>query len=339
VILITGGTGYIGSHACIEFEKAGLKTVLVDNFSNSSSEILNNISNILGHQVKLYEGDIREEVFLEKVFRENEIDAVIHFAGCKSVSESIISPEKYYDNNVIGSLVLLKVMRKNNCKTIIFSSSATVYGQVAQSPVGEDSDLLPINPYGRSKLIVEEFLKDIYVADNRWKIAVLRYFNPVGAHISGLLGELPSSEPQNLFPLVSQVASGIRENIKIFGSDYQTKDGTGIRDYIHIQDLVNGHISAYKYILKNSSFEVLNLGTGQGLSVLDVISVFERVSGKKVKYIFSDRREGDIESSFTNPDKASKLIGWQSELGIERMCEDQWRWQNTQKKGLLYPKE
>jgi len=327
VILITGGTGYLGSHACIKFEEAGYKTLLLDNLSNSNKTIVKTINNILGHEVGFIEGDINDKLIIEALFRENSIDAVLHFAGLKSVSDSIISPHDYYVTNLVGSIRLLETMKQYNCRKLIFSSSATVYGHPAKLPITEDMPTNPLNPYGNSKLFVETYLQDLIKSDESWKIAILRYFNPVGAHESGVMGESPKNEPQNLFPIISEVAFGLRDKLLIYGSDYETKDGTGVRDYIHINDLVSGHLDAYNYLESFDGIEILNLGTGKGITVLEIVKKFEEITGQRISYELTSRRPGDVASCYNDPSKASKILNWNTKLGLQEMCIDQWKWQ------------
>jgi len=331
-ILVTGGAGYIGSHACIELILAGYKVVVLDNFSNSSPESINRVNKLLNSEIISYQGDISDELILNRIFKEQSIKAVIHFAGLKAVSESIANPIHYYHNNVTGSIILSSVMQKFGCKTLIFSSSATVYGQKKIMPIDENSSLIPNNPYGRNKLVIENYLRDLYISDNEWSIGLLRYFNPVGAHDSGLIGE-DSKVPNNLMPFIAQVAIGKRKKLSVFGGDYPTKDGTGIRDYIHVMDLANGHIKAMKYLFKNRELITLNLGTGKGFSVLELIHSFEAASGNQIPYEIIERRDGDVAESFANPSLAEKVMGWKAKYQINRMCEDTWRWQKMNPNG------
>ena len=324
--LVTGGTGYIGSHTVVELLQRNYNVIIVDNLSNSKRLVLDRIEKITKIRPKFYKVDIRDKENLTKIFRENDIEAVIHFAGLKAVGESVEKPIEYYENNVFGSLVLFDVMRKHNVKKIIFSSSSTVYGNSTNYPFKENEPTSATNPYGRSKLMIEEILKDIFVSDNSWSIVLLRYFNPVGAHKSGLIGEDPNGIPNNLFPYVSKVALGKFNNVKVFGNDYPTKDGTGIRDYIHVIDLALGHISAIKK-MNNEGIFVYNLGTGKGYSVLDVIKAFEKVSGKKIPFQFTDRRPGDVAISYCDPSKAKKELDWEAKYNLIDMCRDSWNWQ------------
>ena len=328
MILVTGGAGYIGSHTCIELIEQGHEVVVVDNLINSAAEAISRIEEITGKSVAFIEGDVRDESVLCDIFNQFKIESVIHFAGLKSVGESNNYPLKYFDNNISGILTLLKVMGVNGCKNLVFSSSATVYGSPAKLPVAETAPLSALNPYGRSKLIIENILDDVYLADGLWNIAILRYFNPVGAHDSGLNGESPSNIPNNLFPIISEVAIGRREVVDIYGGDYPTKDGTGVRDYIHVMDLARGHISALKTFSQDGGIFAVNLGTGQGHSVLEIIREFERASGRKVPYKIVERRAGDSASCYADVTYAKTLMGWSSEISLTQMCEDQWRWQS-----------
>jgi UDP-glucose 4-epimerase len=332
-ILVTGGAGYIGSHTCIELILSGYEVVVLDDFSNSSSESIKRVESLLNTKIILYRGDVCDEAILIKIFKEQSIDAVIHFAGLKSVSDSMSNPIEYYNVNVIGTIVLSSVMQKFDCKTLIFSSSATVYGDSKVIPIDEKSSLSPTNPYGRSKLVIENYLKDLSASDNKWRVALLRYFNPVGAHKSGMIGE-DSNEPNNLMPYIAQVAIGKREKLFIFGGDYPTKDGTGIRDYIHVMDLANGHIKAMDYLFKNQKFLTLNLGTGKGFSVLDLIHSFEEVSGKTIPFEIIARRVGDVAKCYANPSLAENVIGWKAKYQLARMCKDTWRWQKMNPNGF-----
>tara|TARA_B100000212_G_scaffold341264_1_gene323951 strand:- start:1287 stop:2282 length:996 start_codon:yes stop_codon:yes gene_type:complete len=331
LILITGGAGYIGSHTAIALLEENNDILIVDNLENSSIKSIDRIKEITGKSFKFHKGDIRNEDFLLSIFQNYEIKAVMHFAGLKSVGESNCYPMKYFDNNVIGFLSLIKVMQKFDCKKIVFSSSATVYGNPTELPVKESAQLSSINPYGRSKLIIEQILEDIYNSDKSWNISILRYFNPVGAHESGLIGEDPKNVPTNLFPIVSKVASGELTSLEIYGNDYATHDGTGVRDYIHVTDLAKGHICALSKFNSDGSIFSLNLGTGKGYSVLDVIKEFEAVSGKKIAYNIVDKRIGDSASCYADPAYAKKYMNWSSKFSLRKMCEDQWRWQQSNK--------
>ena len=332
-ILITGGAGYIGSHTCIELLNAGKDIVVIDNYSNSCNESLERVKKITGKDFRYYECDIRDREGLEKVFAENEIDAVIHFAGLKAVGESCQKPWEYYDNNITGTLVLVDVMRKNGCKKMVFSSSATVYGEENQVPFVETMKTgTTTNPYGTTKLYIENILKDIYNADNEWSLVLLRYFNPVGAHESGLIGEAPSF-PNNLMPYISQVAVGKREFLSVFGDCYNTPDGTGVRDYIHVVDLALGHVKAIDYALPRTGVEIFNLGTGNGVSVLGLVKAFEEANGVPVPYKIVEPRAGDVAFSYANAQKALDILGWKAERDVRKMCEDTWRWQKNNPNG------
>lgn len=331
-ILVTGGAGYIGSHTCIELIKAGFEVVVVDNLCNSSLESLKRVEHLAGHSIPFYKTDIRDKVALTQIFRQHSFDGVIHFAGLKAVGESVKYPIDYYDINVEGSLTLIKVMREFNCKMLVFSSSATVYGEPSTTPITEDFPLSALNPYGRSKLIVENFLQDVFSSDGSWHMALLRYFNPVGAHESGLIGEDPNGVPNNLMPYISQVAVGKLEELKVFGGDYGTPDGTGVRDYIHVVDLARGHVKALQK-LGDKGVLVANLGTGSGYSVLDMVRAFERVSGRSIPYRIVSRRSGDVAACYADPTYAKRELHWEAELGLDRMCEDVWRWQSMNPNG------
>lgn len=329
-ILVTGGAGYIGSHTSLELLENDHDVTVLDNLSNSSSISLDRVAQITGRSVEFVKGDVRSAELLKTLFAEKGFDAVIHFAGLKAVGESVAQPLQYYENNVSGTLALLQTMQQFNVKTLVFSSSATVYGDPKVLPITEISPRSATNPYGQSKLIVEHILEDLFASDPTWRIACLRYFNPVGAHPSGLIGEDPRNIPNNLMPFISQVACGTRDILSVFGSDYLTPDGTGVRDYIHVMDLAKGH-SASVLKLKNSpegQLLTVNLGTGQGYSVLEIVSSFERTSGKPIPYQVVKRRPGDIASCYSDPALAEKLLGWKAELGIEAMCADTWRWQS-----------
>ena len=326
-ILVTGGAGYIGSHTVLELLNKGYEVVVVDNFSNSSFESIKRVQKITGKEVIFYEADIRDEEKMDEVFAAHKIDAVIHFAAYKAVGESCKLPLKYYENNISGTVGLLKIMAKRGVKKIIFSSSATVYGDPERLPLDETCRLSTTNPYGSTKLMMEMIMQDLYKADNEWNIILLRYFNPVGAHESGLIGEDPKGIPNNLMPFVAQVASGKLSCINVFGNDYDTPDGTGVRDYIHVVDLALGHIAAIEKC-NDSGVHIYNLGTGNGYSVLDMIKAFEKACGKKLPYKICERRSGDIAACYACPDKAKKELGWEAKFGIEEMCADQWRWQS-----------
>ena len=331
-ILVTGGCGYIGSHTVLELLNKNYDVVVVDNFSNSSFEALRRVQNITGKTVTFYEADIRDEEKMDEILSSHKIDAVIHFAAFKAVGESVKLPLKYYENNISGTVGLLKVMEKHNVKKIIFSSSATVYGDPERLPLDEDCRLSTTNPYGSTKLMMEMIMKDLYVADKAWNIILLRYFNPVGAHESGLIGEDPKGIPNNLMPYVAQVASGKLACINVFGNDYDTPDGTGVRDYIHVVDLALGHIAAIENC-NDSGVHIYNLGTGHGYSVLDMIHAFEKACGKELPYKICDRRPGDIAACYACPDKAKKELKWEAKNGIEEMCASQWKWQSGNPRG------
>ena len=332
-ILVTGGAGYIGSHTVVQLIGAGYEVVVFDNFCNASSESIRRVEKIVGQEITVVEGDIRRRDDLHAVFNAYKIDAVIHFAGLKAVGESVAEPLRYYDNNVNGSAVLAEVMAEHNCKAIIFSSSATVYGDPHTTPILENFPLSATNPYGRSKLMVEEILRDVYVSDNEWKVVLLRYFNPVGAHESGTIGEDPNGIPNNLMPFIAQTAVGQREVLSVFGDDYNTPDGTGVRDYIHVVDLAKGHVDALDRIMNFNEVMTINLGTGNGYSVLDMVKAFENASGKTVPYSIAPRRLGDIATCFADPSYAKEILGWEATKGIDEMCEDTWRWQSGNPEG------
>ena len=333
-ILVTGGAGFIGSHTAVELLNAGRDIVIIDNFSNSKPEVLDKIKQITGKNFKFYELDYLDREKLEKVFEENKIEAVLNFAGYKAVGESIQKPIEYYTNNISGCLVLLDVMRKYGVKKFIFSSSATVYGDPQKVPITEESKTGgTTNPYGTTKLFIEQILKDIYISDNTWDICILRYFNPVGAHESGLIGEEPKGIPNNLMPYVVRVASGQLEQLSVFGDDYDTPDGTGVRDYIHVVDLAKGHIKALEKLEKEQTgMYIYNLGTGTGYSVLDMVKAFETATGKEVKYKIVERRAGDIATCYSDPEKAKKELGWEAEKTLEDMCKDSWKYIQNQSK-------
>ena len=332
-ILITGGAGYIGSHTCIELVKSGRDVVIIDNLRNSKKEAVKRIEKILGKPVKFYEGDVRDRELLRKIFTENKIEAAIHFAGLKAVGESAQIPLEYYENNLDSTFVLCDVMKEFGVKKIVFSSSATVYGLSKTMPLVETMPLGAINPYGRTKLFIEYILRDIYNADNDWCVALLRYFNPIGPHESGLIGEDPKGIPNNLMPYISQVAVGRLEKLRVFGNDYNTPDGTGVRDYIHVVDLAVGHVKAVDWVLENKGCEAINLGTGNGCSVLQLREAFEKASGIKIPYEIVGRRPGDPDEVYANADKAKKLLGWEATKTIDDMCRDTWRWQKNNPNG------
>lgn len=332
-ILVTGGAGYIGSHTVVLLIEAGHEVVIFDNFINSSRESINRVEKLVNQKIELIEGDIRSKDDLQKVFDAHKIDATIHFAGLKAVGESVEQPLRYYDNNVNGTVTLCEVMAKNGCKNIIFSSSATVYGDPATTPILENFPTSATNPYGRSKLMVEEILRDLYVSDNEWSVVLLRYFNPVGAHALGTIGEDPNGIPNNLMPFIAQVAVGKREFLSVFGDDYDTVDGTGVRDYIHVVDLADAHVKAVEKIAAFSEVMTINLGTGEGYSVLEMVKAFEKASGKEIAYKIAPRRAGDIATCFADPSYAKEVLGWEAKRGVEEMCEDGWRWQSRNPSG------
>lgn len=328
-VLVTGGAGYIGSHTCVELLNAGHEVVVVDNLCNSKISVLDRVRQIAGRSLLFYNLDVRDKAALSTVFDAHHIEAVIHFAGLKSVGESVSMPLQYYDNNVYGTLVLAAVMAEHGVFNLVFSSSATVYGDPASVPIGEDFPLSATNPYGRSKLITEEMLRDLPVAQSNWRITILRYFNPVGAHSSGLIGEDPNGIPNNLMPYIAQVAAGKLAELSVFGGDYPTPDGTGVRDYIHVVDLAIGHVHALNALVNNSGVATYNLGTGRGYSVLEMVAAFERASGKTVRYRIVGRRSGDIAACYADPRLAERALGWRAQRDIDVMCEDSWRWQTT----------
>jgi len=334
-ILVTGGAGYIGSHTCVELIEAGYEPVVFDNLQNSNPVSLDRVYQITGVRIPLIVGDIRSKEQLRAVFTEYDIDAIIHFAGLKAVGESVDNPLKYYDNNVTGTVVLCEVMAEFDCKTLVFSSSATVYGDPHKTPIKEDFPLSATNPYGRSKLMIEDMLRDIFVSDNSWSIALLRYFNPVGAHASGLMGEDPNGIPNNLMPFISQVAVGKRDKLNVFGNDYDTHDGTGVRDYIHVVDLAKGHVKALQALENVTEVLTVNLGTGNGYSVLDMVQSFEKAANKTIAYEIVPRRPGDVAKCFADPSLAAQKLGWKAELAVDEMCQDTWRWQSENPEG--YP--
>ena len=326
-ILVTGGAGYIGSHTCIELLNAGEEIVVMDNFYNSNSKALDGIRDITGKDFKFYEVDLLDYDALNKVFEENEIDSCIHFAGLKAVGESCSKPLYYYHNNITGTLNLCDIMSKHGAKRIVFSSSATVYGKPASVPITEDFPLSTTNPYGETKLMIERILKDLHAADNEWSVSILRYFNPIGAHKSGLIGEDPQGIPNNLLPYITQVASGRRECLSVFGDDYNTHDGTGVRDYIHVVDLAKAHLKAIERAETVTGVEHFNVGTGVGYSVLDIVKAYEKATGIKINYKIAPRRPGDIDECYANPAKAYNVLGWKAENNIEDMCRDSYNWQ------------
>lgn len=332
-ILVTGGAGYVGSHTCIELLNEGYEIIVLDNFSNSNPESLRRVRNITKKNFKICDVDLLNRKDLEDVFLKNNIEAVIHFAGLKAVGESVSHPLRYYQNNISGTLNLCEIMAKFQVKNLVFSSSATVYGMSQQVPITEEMSLHATNPYGKTKLMIEDILQDIYLSDKNWSIALLRYFNPIGAHASGEIGEDPNGIPNNLLPYISQVGVGKLKELDIFGNDYPTDDGTGVRDYIHVVDLSQGHINALKKVMNSSGIEAYNLGTGKGYSVLEVVSAFEKASGKVIPYKFVERRPGDIAVCYADPSKAYNHLGWIAKRGIESMCQDAWRWQEKNPNG------
>lgn len=332
-VLVTGGAGYIGSHTCVELLNAGHEIVVVDNLSNSSRESLRRVERITGKMAPLETVDIRDGEALDRIFATNAFDAVIHFAGLKAVGESVSQPLRYYQNNVQGTLTLCEVMARHNVFNLVFSSSATVYGDPHTVPITEDFPLSATNPYGRSKLMIEEILRDLGTSDARWNCILLRYFNPVGAHESGLIGEDPNGIPNNLMPYISQVAVGKLECLSVFGNDYPTKDGTGVRDYIHVVDLAVGHLKALEKLASKPGVIAYNLGTGQGYSVLDMIAAFEKASGKKINYRIAPRRPGDIATCYANPEFAAGELNWRAERGVDEMTRDSWKWQENNPRG------
>lgn len=335
-ILVTGGAGFIGSHTCVCLTQAGYEVVIVDNYYNSSPKSLARINELCGKDLKFYECDIRDAAGMDRIFKENKIDAVIHFAGLKAVGESCQKPIEYYDNNIGGTLVLCDVMRRNNCKSIVFSSSATVYGMHNVSPLREDMQTGgTTNPYGTTKYMIEIILEDIYKSDPDWNVTLLRYFNPIGAHKSGRIGENPNGIPNNLMPYITQVAIGKLPCLSVYGNDYDTHDGTGVRDYIHVVDLAEGHVKALDNILEGKKgVQVFNLGTGHGYSVLDIVKAFEAASGKKINYKIVDRRPGDIAVCYSDPSHAREVLGWEAKRDLAEMCEDSWRWQSQNPNGF-----
>lgn len=340
-ILVTGGAGFIGSHTCVELINAGYEVVIVDNLYNSCKEAVNRIEKITDTKVKFYEVDLLEREKLDEIFKKEKIDSVIHFAGYKAVGESVRKPIEYYYNNIAGTLILCDVMRNNGCKSIVFSSSATVYGDPAFVPITEECPTGGVtNPYGQTKYMIEQILQDVYVSDKEWNIILLRYFNPIGGHESGLLGENPKGIPNNLLPYVTQVAVGKLEKVGVFGNDYDTKDGTGVRDYIHVVDLANGHVCAIKKIEEmngkaDSGVKIYNLGTGNGYSVLEVIAAVSKAVGKDIPYEFKERRPGDIATCYADPAKAKNELNWEAVRDIDKMCEDAWRFQKMNPDGIM----
>ncbi|MBW3138201.1 UDP-glucose 4-epimerase GalE [Ferrimonas balearica] len=333
-ILVTGGAGYIGSHTVVELLDSGSEVVVLDNLCNSSEEALRRVERITGKAVRFYQGDVRDAALLDTIFSEHSIDAVVHFAGLKAVGESVAQPMRYYDNNVNGTLILCGAMARAGVFNLVFSSSATVYGDPQSLPLREDSPVGgTTNPYGTSKYMVERILDDLYQSESRWNIAILRYFNPVGAHASGLIGEDPNGIPNNLMPFISQVAVGKREALSVFGDDYDTHDGTGVRDYIHVVDLAQGHLKALEKLRQTPGVVIYNLGTGCGYSVLDMVKAFEAASGQAVPYVIAPRRPGDIAAGYADPTKAREELDWQARFGVAEMASDTWRWQSRNPQG------
>ncbi|MDE6708846.1 MAG: UDP-glucose 4-epimerase GalE [Oscillospiraceae bacterium] len=333
-ILVTGGAGFIGSHTCVEFLEAGYSVVILDNLSNSKEESIHRIEKITSKQIDFYRADMRDEEAVRTIFTEQEIDSVVHFAGLKAVGESVEKPLEYYENNINGTFVLLKIMREFACKKFVFSSSATVYGVNNPVPYIENMPTSATNPYGYTKVMIEQILHDVCIADPEFRVVALRYFNPIGAHKSGLIGEDPNGIPNNLLPYIGQVAVGKLEQISVFGNDYDTPDGTGVRDYIHVVDLAKGHVSALDYANQNKGFIAINLGTGHGVSVLEMIHAYEKACGHALKYRITDRRAGDIASSYANAELAKQLLNWEAHETLETMCEDSWRFMQQNPNGL-----
>ncbi|MBD5143429.1 MAG: UDP-glucose 4-epimerase GalE [Ruminococcus sp.] len=333
-ILVTGGAGFIGSHTCVEFLEAGYSVVVLDNLSNSKEKSIHRIEKITGKQIGFYRADMRDEEAVRTIFTEQEIDSVVHFAGLKAVGESVEKPLEYYENNINGTFVLLKIMREFACKKFVFSSSATVYGVNNPVPYVENMPTSATNPYGYTKVMIEQILHDVCIADPEFRVVALRYFNPIGAHKSGLIGEDPNGIPNNLLPYIGQVAVGKLEQISVFGNDYDTPDGTGVRDYIHVVDLAKGHVSALDYANQNKGFIAINLGTGHGVSVLEMIHAYEKACGHALKYRITDRRAGDIASSYANAELAKQLLNWEAHETLETMCEDSWRFMQQNPNGL-----
>lgn len=332
-VLVTGGMGYIGSHTTVELLKAGKDVIIIDNLCNSSIVVKDRIKEITGKEVKFYNIDLADKEAVEKVFEENSIESVIDFAALKAVGESVKNPLEYYMNNMVSFLVLLDIMKKNNVKNLVFSSSATVYGEAKTMPILESFPLTATNPYGRTKLMAEEILRDLAASDSSWNIAILRYFNPIGAHESGIIGEDPNGIPDNLMPYITKVAVGELKELSVFGNDYDTIDGTGVRDYIHVVDIAIGHIRALEKLETNSGLVTYNLGTGNGFSVLQLVKAFSKVSGKEIPYKIAPRRAGDVAICYADPSKANKELNWKAERTLEQMCEDSWRWQKNNPKG------
>ncbi|TDL73757.1 UDP-glucose 4-epimerase GalE [Rhodococcus qingshengii] len=334
-ILVTGGAGYIGTHTCVELLNSGYEIVVLDNLLNSKPEALKRVKELTGKDYKFYEVDLLDRVKVEEVFAENNIEAVIHFAGLKAVGESVSIPLHYYHNNITGTLILCEVMNKFGVKNIVFSSSATVYGMPERMPISEEDPLSATNPYGSTKLMIEQILRDLYVSDSSWSIALLRYFNPIGAHESGRIGEDPNGIPNNLMPFITQVAVGKLEKLRVFGNEYPTVDGTGVRDYIHVVDLAKGHLKALEKVTGATGVEAYNLGTGNGYSVLEMVKAFEKASGINIPYQIVENRPGDVAVCYADSSKAKTELGWTAEKGIEEMCRDSWRWQSENPNGYV----
>ena len=334
MILVTGGAGFIGSHTCVELLEAGYEIAVIDNFCNSKPQAVERVKQITGKDFPFYEADLLDRPAVERIFQEHSIDAVIHFAGLKAVGESVEKPLAYYHNNIGSTLVLCDVMRQYGCKKIVFSSSATVYGSPKSVPIREDFPLSTTNPYGSTKLMIEQILRDLYISDNQWSVALLRYFNPIGAHKSGLIGENPNGIPNNLVPYIAQVALGKLDHLNVFGNDYPTHDGTGVRDYIHVVDLSQGHLKAVEKVLSTTGVEAYNLGTGNGYSVLDIVKAYEKACGKPIKYVIAPRRPGDIAACYADPEKSRRELGWEAKLGIEEMCRDSWNFTSKNPDGM-----
>lgn len=332
-ILVTGGAGYIGSHTCVQLLEDGYSVIVIDNLSNSSKESLNRVKQLTGKSLHFYEGDILDKQFLEYIFDHHSIDAVLHFAGLKAVGESSTIPLAYYENNISGTITLMRVMERYHVKRMVFSSSATVYGAPDHVPILETSPLRVTNPYGRTKLMIEDIMRDAAVADPKWSIAILRYFNPIGAHPSGLIGEDPNDTPNNIMPYITQVAIGRLQQLRVFGNDYPTIDGTGVRDYIHVMDLANGHLKALSHTAFYNGAEVFNLGTGSGHSVLQLIEAFEQATSQSIPYEVVERRQGDIATCYADSSKAEQQLGWKAHLTIDDMCRDAWNWQSNNPTG------
>lgn len=332
-ILVTGGAGFIGSHTCVALAAAGYSPIVLDNLGNSDARVMDRLATITGQRIQLIEGDVRDRALLEQIFRAQAIAGVIHFAGLKAVGDSVADPVLYYDNNVNGTLVLAAAMQAAGVETLIFSSSATVYGEPDRSPIPETAPCRPANPYGHSKRMVEQVLADLHHARPEWRVALLRYFNPVGAHESGLIGEHPQGRPNNLMPYVCQVAVGLRDKLAVHGNDYATPDGTGVRDYVHVMDLAEGHVAALRHAARAPGLVTLNLGTGQGASVLDVVKAFERASGRAIAYAIGPRRPGDVAAYWGDPSLAQATLRWRARRGLDQMCADSWRWQQANPRG------